>query len=41
VKLGSAPTVGPHAFPGALLLPRRRRHFHHSRLIPTTLQHCR
>jgi hypothetical protein len=31
---GSAPTVGPHALPGARLRPRGRRHFHHPRLIP-------
>src|SRR6516164_6340142 len=33
-EAGSAPTVGPHALPGALLLPRRRRHLHHPRLTP-------
>src|SRR6266705_6951453 len=33
-EAGSAPTVGPHALPGALLLPGRRRNLHHPRLIP-------
>src|SRR6266480_3695151 len=31
----STPTVSPHALPGALLLPRRRRHLHYPRLIST------
>src|SRR5207245_5954907 len=47
----STPTVSPHALPGALLLPRRRSHLHHSRLVSTnpagpthntrTVQTCR
>src|SRR5439155_20714214 len=30
-----ASAAGPHALPGALLLPRRRRHLHYLRLIST------
>src|SRR5207253_1682887 len=30
-----ASAAGPHALPGALLLPRRRRHLHYPRLIST------
>src|SRR5947207_195488 len=41
-EAGSAPTVGPHALLGALLLPRRRRHLHPTRdLYPQTLQALR
>src|SRR5215472_1244688 len=36
-EAGPAPTVGPHAFLSAFLLPRRRRYLHHPRPIPKDL----